>query len=106
MRGSRYAQPSKTETGAAAMPAQAVKLLTNGRSQVVRLPQGCRFDDNVKDVYVSRDQLTGDIRISTRPNDWDGLFAQINAAHFNISCTEEAANLGLTDANMYGHPNR
>ena len=82
--------------------AQLVKLFPNGRSQAVRLPQGCRFDDDVKDVYVRRDPVTGDVTISSRPDNWEDLFVKINAAHFNIVVSDEEANLGMTDENMFG----
>lgn len=41
------------------------KLFMNGRSQAVRLPLGCRFDTD--EVYVRRDERTGDVIISSHP---------------------------------------
>jgi antitoxin VapB len=51
------------------------KVFTNGRSQAVRLPAEFRFD--TKEVYVSRDELTGDVVLSRRAPDWDGFFALV-----------------------------
>ena len=78
-----------------------VKLFNNGRSQAVRLPQGFRFD--AQEVYVRRDPLSGDVTLSTRPDDWGGLFAAIDAAKLHVTClTTAEADLGLTDDNMFG----
>ncbi|UGY09641.1 MULTISPECIES: AbrB/MazE/SpoVT family DNA-binding domain-containing protein [unclassified Phyllobacterium] len=41
------------------------KLFKNGASQAVRLPADFRFDGD--EVYVSRDDRTGDVILSTRP---------------------------------------
>jgi antitoxin VapB len=48
------------------------KVFTNGRSQAVRLPAEFRFD--TKEVYVSRDELTGDVVLSRRAPNWDAFF--------------------------------
>ena len=50
------------------------KLFMNGRSQAVRLPAEFRFE-NCDQVYIRRDEQTGDIIISKRPNSWNGFFA-------------------------------
>jgi antitoxin VapB len=81
--------------------AQICKLFPNGRSQAVRLPQNCRFD--ATEVYVRRDPLTGDVIVSTRPDTWDDLFAKIDEAHLHVTClNSDEANLGMTDASMFG----
>ncbi|MFZ4756993.1 MAG: antitoxin [Burkholderiaceae bacterium] len=49
------------------------KVFQNGRSQAVRLPAAFRFD--AKEVFVRRDPVTGDVILSTRPTDWEGLLA-------------------------------
>ena len=41
------------------------KLFKNGSSQAVRLPAECRFLGN--EVYVTRDDATGDVILSKRP---------------------------------------
>ena len=49
------------------------KLFTTGRSQAVRLPIEYRFEGS--EVYIRRDQATGDVVLSRRPDSWDGFFA-------------------------------
>ncbi len=41
------------------------KLFKNGSSQAVRLPAEFRFDGD--EVYVTRDEVTGDVVLSNRP---------------------------------------
>jgi len=44
---------------------RVAKLFKNGASQAVRLPAEFRFDD--AEVYVTRDERTGDVVLSTKP---------------------------------------
>ena len=44
---------------------KTAKLLSNGGSQAVRLPAEFRFDG--EEVYVWRDERTGDVVLSMRP---------------------------------------
>lgn len=55
------------------------KVFQTGRSQAVRLPAAFRFD--TKEVYVRRDEVTGDVILSRRPNHWDQLLAAIATAN-------------------------
>lgn len=50
------------------------KLFKNGASQAVRLPSDFRFEGN--EVYVSRDEATGDVVLSNRPGakTWNAFF--------------------------------
>lgn len=50
------------------------KLFMNGSSQAVRLPAEFRFAND--EVYIKRDEATGDVVLSTRPgvNTWDDFF--------------------------------
>jgi antitoxin VapB len=52
------------------MPGVA-KLFTNGRSQAVRLPAAFRFEGD--EVFIRRDQRTGEVILSSKPADWDGF---------------------------------
>ena len=54
------------------------KVFQTGRSQAVRLPAAYRFD--TKEVFVRRDEATGDVILSRRPSDWTGLVAAIASA--------------------------
>ena len=47
------------------------KIFTTGRSQAVRLPLEFRFD--VSEVFIRHDPSTGDVVLSRKPNDWQGL---------------------------------
>lgn len=54
---------------------QTAKLFMNGRSQAVRLPAQFRFDQG--EVFIRRDEKTGDVILSPKPDNWAGLFAAI-----------------------------
>jgi antitoxin VapB len=53
------------------MPRTA-KLFRNGRSQAVRLPADLRFEGSA--VFIRKDQATGDVILSRRPDSWDSFF--------------------------------
>ena len=57
---------------------QVAKLFINGKSQAVRLPVAYRFD--TKEVFIRRDQETGDVILSRKPADWDDFLAAIQEA--------------------------
>ena len=50
---------------------QTAKIFATGRSQAVRLPLEFRFD--VSEVFIRGDPLTGDVVLSRKPADWQGL---------------------------------
>jgi len=50
---------------------QTAKIFATGRSQAVRLPLEFRFD--VAEVFIRRDSVTGDVVLSRKPTDWQGL---------------------------------
>jgi antitoxin VapB len=51
---------------------QYAKIFKNGRSQAVRLPAAYRF--NCKEVFISKDPMTGDVILSRKPSTWDDFF--------------------------------
>jgi antitoxin VapB len=53
------------------------KVFMNGRSQAVRLPAAFRFSED--EVYIRRDELTGDVVLSRRPGEWQSFFALVEA---------------------------
>ena len=57
---------------------QVAKLLTNGRSQAVRLPAAYRFDTS--EVYIRKDPESGDVILSRKPPNWDDFFAALKEA--------------------------
>jgi len=52
--------------------ARIARLFRNGRSQAVRLPADYRFEGS--EVYIRRDQQTGDVILSRRPESWEDFF--------------------------------
>ena len=56
------------------------KIFTTGRSQAVRLPFEFRFD--VPEVFIRHDPTTGDVVLSRKPSDWQGL---LDAVALNAS---------------------
>lgn len=50
---------------------QTAKIFVTGRSQAVRLPREFRFD--VAEVFIRHDPATGDVVLSRKPADWQGL---------------------------------
>lgn len=54
------------------------KIFQIGRSQAVRLPPAFRF--NTDEVYIRKDEKTGDVILSRCPTDWDSIFAALDAA--------------------------
>ncbi|OGB33053.1 MAG: DNA-binding protein [Burkholderiales bacterium RIFCSPLOWO2_12_FULL_61_40] len=50
---------------------QTAKIFATGRSQAVRLPLEFRFD--AAEVFIRRDPATGDVVLSRKPTDWQGL---------------------------------
>jgi len=56
------------------------RVFMNGRSQAVRIPAEFRFKTD--EVYVRRDEQTGDLIISQSPASWDEIYAALDAAGF------------------------
>lgn len=52
--------------------AKTAKLFKNGRSQAVRLPAEFRFEG--KEVFIRKDEKTGDVILSRRPESWEEFF--------------------------------
>lgn len=50
---------------------QAARIVTTGENQTVHLPLEFRFE--VSEVFIRRDPLTGDVVLSRKPSDWQGL---------------------------------
>ncbi len=55
---------------------QTAKVFMTGRSQAVRLPAEFRFDK--REVYIRRDEKTGDVILSRRPGSWADVFALLD----------------------------
>jgi antitoxin VapB len=50
---------------------QTAKIFTNGRSQAVRLPLEYRF--STAEVFIRRNPVSGDVILSNKPSEWQGL---------------------------------
>jgi antitoxin VapB len=50
---------------------QTAKLFPSGRSQAVRLPAEFRFEG--KEVFIRRDEESGDVILSRKPATWDSF---------------------------------
>lgn len=48
---------------------RTAKLFRNGRSQAVRLPAEFRFEG--REVFIRKDDETGDVILSRRPGSWE-----------------------------------
>lgn len=59
------------------------KIFKNGRSQAVRLPLEYRFD--CEEVYIKKDNKTGDIILSQKPTTWAQIFTSIDEIEINES---------------------
>ena len=53
--------------------AYRAKVFRNGRSQAVRLPAEFRFEET--EVFIRRDENSGDVILSRRPESWDEFFS-------------------------------
>lgn len=62
--------------------ARTAKLFLNGRSQAVRLPAEYRFDG--KEVFIRRDEATGDVILSRHPDTWDDFIQMVKKADVPI----------------------
>jgi antitoxin VapB len=62
------------------MGSNVARVFKTGGSQAIRLPADYRF--NVKVVYVRRDEMTGDVILSSRPQKttWDAFVKLRDAA--------------------------
>lgn len=56
------------------------RVFMTGRSQAVRIPAEFRF--STSEVYVRRDEQTGDLILSQVPKSWEEIFAEIDKAEF------------------------
>jgi antitoxin VapB len=78
------------------------KLFKNGSSQAVRLPLEFRFDG--AEVYVTRDEATGDVVLSNRPGakTWSDFFGLLRAIDVPTDFMQERPLNVLTQDNGKG----
>jgi len=68
--------------------AKTAKLFKNGRSQAVRLPTEFRFAGT--EVFIRKDEETGDVILSRWPGSWEEFFRfRDNAMHADPRAFEE-----------------
>jgi antitoxin VapB len=57
------------------------RVFMSGRSQHVTIPAQFRFSGN--EVYIRRDQQSGDVILSQTSGNWDTIFAALDEAGFS-----------------------
>jgi antitoxin VapB len=76
------------------------KIFINGRSQAVRLPAQYRFD--TKEVFIHRDEKTGDIVLSRKPANWDSFLQVLKNAHVPTDfLNQKERNQGIQDRDPF-----
>lgn len=78
------------------------KLFKNGASQAVRLPVEFRFEGD--EVYVTRDDATGDVVISKRPGakTWNDFFELLHSVNVPPDfMADRPLNVLLTECGMF-----
>ena len=78
------------------------KLFKNGASQAVRLPLEFRFDGD--EVYVTRDDATGDVVISKRPGakTWNDFFDLLHSVEVPADfMADRPLNVLLTERGIF-----
>ncbi len=84
-----------------------VKLFKNGSSQAVRLPAEFRFQGN--QIYATRDDVTGDVVLSTRPGakTWSEFFEFIHRIDGPAAfMSERPMNTVPVERNLFGEEDR
>jgi antitoxin VapB len=74
---------------------RTAKIFTNGRSQAVRLPADYRFEE--KEVFIRKDEETGDIILSRKPSTWGGFFVALNNANIPTDFLDKQERLQQTE---------
>lgn len=77
---------------------QTAKIFTVGYSQAILLPREFQFD--VTEVHIRRDIVTGDVVLSRKPTDWQGL---IDVVTLNV---EEDLLIGRCQTNTQYPPEK
>ncbi len=82
---------------------RTAKLFKNGASQAVRLPAEFRFEG--EEVYVTRDDQTGDVVLSSRPGarTWNALFDLLDSIDVPADfMTDRPMNLPPLERDLFG----
>jgi antitoxin VapB len=82
---------------------RSAKLFKNGASQAVRLPAEFRFDGD--QVYISRDESTGDVVLSSHPGakTWDDFFDLLRSMNVpDDFMAERPMNQPAQEKNLFG----
>ena len=75
------------------------KLFMNGRSQAVRLPVNYRFDCD--EVYIRKDEKTGDVILSRKPGSWDDFFKLLETIDIPEDFMSERDNEPAQDRELF-----
>jgi len=73
---------------------RTAKVFVSGNSQAVRIPMELHLDCD--EVYIYKDEASGDLILSKRPSDWSGLLAVLDQADIPQDFLNERPNFPLT----------
>lgn len=79
---------------------EIAKIFINGRSQAVRLPAAFRF--KAKEVFIRKDQETGDVILSQKPDTWESFFMALKNTEVPSNfLDQEERNLDIQDRDPF-----
>ncbi len=75
------------------------KLFMTGKSQAVRLPKEFRFQG--AEVFIRRDQDTGEVVLSAKPNSWEAFFSLADSVEIPADFLADREGLPAQERNMF-----
>ena len=78
---------------------RTAKLFLNGRSQAVRLPAEFRFEG--KEVFIRRDEKTGEVILSPRPGSWHDFIEMARKADVPADFMDDRKDDPAEDRNLF-----
>ncbi|AWK15497.1 type II toxin-antitoxin system VapB family antitoxin (plasmid) [Candidatus Fukatsuia symbiotica] len=75
------------------------KLFTTGRSQAVRLPMEFRFKGS--EVFIRRNQDTGEVVLSSKPASWQDFFALADSTDIPEDFMVDRENLSAEERDLF-----
>jgi len=75
------------------------KLFMTGKSQAVRLPKEFRFQGG--EVFIRRDQDTGEVVLSAKPNSWEAFFTLADSVEIPADFMAAREDLPAQERNVF-----
>jgi len=75
------------------------KLFMTGKSQAVRLPKEFRFQG--AEVFIRRDQDTGEVVLSAKPNSWEAFFTLADSVEIPADFMANRDDLPAQERNVF-----